>query len=68
MKPTELAQLRKLTRAGTERPLNAADFRLLLRIHFALREHEISGGATVHVERTPLEQDPFNQTGRTETA
>jgi hypothetical protein len=67
MKPTELAQLRKLTRAGAERPLNAADFRLLLRIHFALREHEISGGATVHVGR-PLPGKSRQTTGKTETA
>jgi hypothetical protein len=40
MKTIELAQLRKMAKAGEKRPLTAADFRLLLRLRFALREHE----------------------------
>jgi hypothetical protein len=40
MKTTELQKLRKMVKAGEERPLAAADFKLLLRVRFALREHE----------------------------
>ena len=40
MKTTELAKLRKMVKTGEQRPLTAADFKLLLRVRFALREHE----------------------------
>jgi len=40
MKTTELTKLRKMVKAGEQRPLPAADFKLLLRLRFALREHE----------------------------
>ena len=40
MKTTELTELWKLVKAGEQKPLTAADFKLLLRVRFALREHE----------------------------
>ena len=43
MKTTELQTLWKLVKAGEKRPLSAADLALLLRIRFALQEHEAAG-------------------------
>ena len=40
MKTTELMKLRNLVKIAEQRPLTAADFKLLLRVRFALREHE----------------------------
>ena len=44
MKTTELAQLRKMVKAGEQKPLPAADLALLLRIRFALQEYEAQIG------------------------
>ena len=40
MKSTELQMIWKLVKAGEERPLSAADLRLLMRLRSALINHE----------------------------
>jgi hypothetical protein len=44
MKTTELTKLRKMVKAGEQRPLTAADPALLLRIRSALRDYEAQTG------------------------
>ena len=48
MKLTELKRLWKLVKSGQTRPLSAADLALLLRIRFALQEHEATEPKSVN--------------------
>jgi hypothetical protein len=63
MKATEIKALWKLVKAGEERPLSAADLRLLMRVRSALVEYEdeVKLGEPAAERRCLICKEPMNQ-------